>query len=141
MVEGEGHFQAFGGDATVGEDRAGVVDQHVDARFAGGDLAADAPRFGDPRQIGDVGAVAATRRDLLELGERRVSALRVARNEDDARALARQFDDATSPIPDVAPVATTVLPCIGALLVVFAAGRGKSADAVILWRLPSPTEL
>ena len=91
VVEGEGQLQAFGGDAARREQRAGVVDERVDARLARHDLAADPARFGDQREVGDMGAMAAARRDALERGERRLGPLGVARDEDDARAHRRQF--------------------------------------------------
>jgi hypothetical protein len=53
-----------------------------------------------------------TPRDRVEFCPGRLGAPRIACDEDDARALPRQRSTARSPIPDVAPVATIVLPCM-----------------------------
>ena len=71
VVEGEGELEALGRHPPVGEEGAGVVDQHVDARLARGDRLSDLARFRHAREIRQMQAMAEPGRFRLELAHRR----------------------------------------------------------------------
>jgi hypothetical protein len=65
---------------------AGVIDQHIDARLGGGDLAANPLHLGKDRQVGNMGAVTGVGTGLLQSREGGVRTPSVTRHHDDARA-------------------------------------------------------
>ena len=97
MVEGEGEFETLGRHPAVGEESAGVVDQHVDARFAFSDRRADPARFRHAREIRQVNAMADPRRFGFELAHRRLRAAFVTGDENDASAQASKREDGDFP--------------------------------------------
>jgi hypothetical protein len=86
VIEREGALEPVLGDGAAGEHGAGIVDQHVDARLRGGDLAADALDLLEAQQIRIVDRVAAVGRAGLDLRQRGGAARAVARHDDEARA-------------------------------------------------------
>ncbi len=86
VVEREGALEAVRREGAAREDRARIVDQHVDARRGCGDLAADALGFGQAGEVGIVNSVAETRRRRVEPGARRLAAAAVACDDDHPRA-------------------------------------------------------
>ena len=90
VVDREGRLQAFGSDAPVGENGAGVVDQHIDARLARRDLGADPLRLGHQREIGRIRAMPTPGAIASSVAQRCLGAACVASHEHDARAHFRQ---------------------------------------------------
>ncbi|MEJ0042246.1 MAG: hypothetical protein WDM81_08530 [Rhizomicrobium sp.] len=74
VVDREGHLQPVDAFLPRGEDRAGIVDQDVDARLGGGDFRRDALHLGDGREVGEMGGVRGRGVGGAELGEGRVGA-------------------------------------------------------------------
>ena len=112
VVEGEGHLQPVCGFLPLVEQGAGIVDQHVDLRLA---RQFAAPPASFPK--------AATDRPCARHGRRRDWPCAACAMVSSARALSRAVKTmrapcsarrmaATSPMPEVAPVMTTVLPCM-----------------------------
>ena len=113
VIEREGQLQTFGRRAPVGKHRAGVVDQHVDARSRRAAIAAPTRRVSAMLERSarctrwpSLGAIASS---LRSVASARPSSRATKTMRAPARASSRT---AASPIPDVAPVATTVLPCM-----------------------------
>ena len=85
MIEREGALEAVGRHAAAREDRARIVDQHVDARLGSRDLGAEALDLGELRQVGIVNGVAEAGCGGLELRERRPPTGAIARHDDQPR--------------------------------------------------------
>ncbi len=111
MVEREGQLESIRRELPLRKGGAGIVDQHIDARLGGGDLGGDALLLRQQRQIGVVNFMRKPRRLGVELGERRFAAIVVAGDEDNPRSLGREID-CRDLADEVAPVITTVLPCM-----------------------------
>ena len=58
VVEGEGQLQPLGRHQPVGKEGAGVIDENIDARLAGGDFRSDLARLRHARKIREIDAMA-----------------------------------------------------------------------------------
>src|SRR5262249_45990522 len=69
VVRREGSLQAVGRDASLAEQGARVIDEHIDARLGGSDLVPHAFHFGEAREIGIERAMRSVRtcREALQL--------------------------------------------------------------------------
>jgi hypothetical protein len=90
VVEREGVLEALRRHRARGEDRAGVVGQHVDARLGRSDCGGDAPGFCQHGKIGVVDDVSNARRGRPQPRQCRLAPRAVARDEHQPRAQFRQ---------------------------------------------------
>lgn len=98
MVDRERHLDAIGGDATLAESRAGVVDQHVNLRVPALDLGREATYSALISKISDqpVNGAAASR--VKREGASDVRALRcVSSDDDDGMAATNQLPRCRQP--------------------------------------------
>ena len=116
MVERERAFKPVLSQPASGEKSASVIDQDIDGRFLVCDLRSNTFHLGQACEIGKDAAWSSLSAPLgsrasVAFARDLFRATRTIRAPVPARALA-----ATSPIPDVPPVITTVLLCISTLV-------------------------